>query len=240
MKFKYTLTVFLLATLFYFVAPQVESTSKAIKLEKKPNGVVLGASAIKTQTAFDQREESESTSIPFDKEFEDDKDLEYGEEKVIQQGVLGEKKVTYLVTFWQEEIIDRQPIKTEVTNPKPEKIAVGKKVVWKEASMPDVGKIKYWRKMTVWATKYDANCIGCTGRTYSGTQVKKGVCAVDPKVITMGDYFYVEGYGLCKAEDIGGAIKGNKIDLGYENAKTAPWTTRYTNIYLLTPPKNLD
>lgn len=240
MKFKYTLTVFLLATLFYFVAPQVESTSKTINMEKKPNGVVLGASAVKTQTAFDQREESESTSIPFDKEFEDDKDLEYGEEKVIQQGVLGEKKVTYLVTFWQEEIIDRQPIKTEVTNPKPEKIAVGKKVVWKEASMPDVGKIKYWRKMSVWATKYDANCIGCTGRTYSGTQVKKGVCAVDPKVITMGDYFYVEGYGLCKAEDIGGAIKGNKIDLGYENAKTAPWTTRYTNIYLLTPPKNLD
>lgn len=238
MTYKF-LGLYILLISFYFLAPRAY-TDQSATAEEKNAGVVQGALTIKTQTAFDQKEETETTEIPFEKEYEDDDDLEYGLEEVKEEGVNGKKENIYLVTFWQDETIDRQLISTKVTEPKPEKIAKGKKVVWRQASMPDAGTIKYWRKIKVWATKYDANCIGCTGRTYSGTQVKKGVCAVDPKVITMGDYFYVEGYGLCKAADIGGAIKGEKIDLGYENAKTAPWTTRYTNIYLLTPPKNLD
>ncbi len=228
-----------MAIAFYALAPRVYSIQKET-VKFKTDTVMLSPIAIKTKTAFNQREDIEAESVPFETEYKDDKDLEYGEEKVVEKGTEGKKEYTYLVTFWQNDIIDRQLLKTVTTPPKPEKIAVGKKVVWRETAMPDVGKIKYWRKMEVWATKYDANCVGCTGRTFSGTAVKKGVCAVDPKVITMGDYFYVEGYGLCKAEDIGGAIKGNKIDLGFENAKTGDWYTRYTNIYLLTPPKNLD
>ncbi len=239
MKYKHLVLIFFLAIAFYALAPRVYSTQrKTIKIEA--DTVMLSPIAIKTQTAFNQREDTEVEPIPYDTIREDDKDMEYGQEKVVEKGIEGKKEFTYLVTFWQDDIIDRQLIKTITTEPKSEKIAVGKKVVWKRASLPDVGEIKYWRKMEVWATKYDASCIGCTGRTYSGTAVKKGVCAVDPKVITMGDYFYVEGYGLCKAEDIGGAIKGNKIDLGFENAKTGNWTTRYTNIYLLTPPKDVD
>ena len=97
----------------------------------------------------------------------------------------------------------------------------------------DVGGIWYWHKLRVWATKYDANCEGCLGRTYSGTEVKKGVCATDPNVIPLGTNFYVDRYGLCRAEDIGGAIKGNDVDLGFVDASKAAWGAEYTDVYLI-------
>ena len=39
---------------------------------------------------------------------------------------------------------------------------------------------------------------------------------------------------MCRAEDIGGAIKGNKIDLGFVDASKGNWGAAYTDIYLLT------
>lgn len=59
-------------------------------------------------------------------------------------------------------------------------------------------------------------------RTYSGNIVGLGDIAVDPKVIPLGSTLYIEGYNfdglpaggmLGTATDIGGAIKGNKIDI---------------------------
>ena len=37
--------------------------------------------------------------------------------------------------------------------------------------------------------------------------------AVDTRVIPLGTTIYVEGYGTFRAEDTGGAIKGNRLDL---------------------------
>jgi len=53
--------------------------------------------------------------------------------------------------------------------------------------------------------------------TYMGTQVRPGVIAVDPRVIPLGTRVYIEfadGRGMyAVAEDTGGAIKGNRIDI---------------------------
>ncbi len=53
--------------------------------------------------------------------------------------------------------------------------------------------------------------------THLGTQVRPGIIAVDPRVIPLGSRVYIEfadGHGVyAVAEDTGGAIKGNRIDI---------------------------
>lgn len=58
-------------------------------------------------------------------------------------------------------------------------------------------------------------------KTFMGGFVQKGVAAVDPKVIPMGTKLWVEGYGEALAVDQGSAIKGNRIDLAFDNRKEA-------------------
>lgn len=81
------------------------------------------------------------------------------------------------------------------------------------------------------ATSYDGNCEGCSGRThFTNEPVTWGICAVDQDVIKPHSYFYITGYGPCKAADKGGAVKGKKIDLGFEDTASSWWSRRYTDI----------
>lgn len=61
-------------------------------------------------------------------------------------------------------------------------------------------------------------CAICNGNTHritaSGAPLTGGVSiAVDPSVIPMGQKVYIEGYGERVAQDTGGAIRGNHIDM---------------------------
>lgn len=195
--------------------------------------VVANETTIATKTSFKQKEIVETEEIPFDFVYKDDNTAEYGTEKIVTAGVDGEIKTKYLLTYWVGEIIDKTQIGIETIEPQSQIVARGTKVVWRTLNT-DVGPINYWRKLHVWATKYDGHCPGCRGLTYSGTTVQHGVCAVDPKVIPLGTNFYVIGYGMCRSEDIGGAIKGNRVDLGFVDASTGAWGSAYTDVYLMT------
>ncbi|GGH71253.1 hypothetical protein GCM10008014_56470 [Paenibacillus silvae] len=71
-------------------------------------------------------------------------------------------------------------------------------------------------------TAYSAEEPGIGTKTASGTRVTEGrTIAVDPKVIPIGWWVYIEGLGFRRAEDTGGAIKGNKIDVYYDSVKHA-------------------
>ena len=71
--------------------------------------------------------------------------------------------------------------------------------------------------LTMTATAYTAYCEGCSGITKNGTDIRANphlkVIAVDPSIIPLGTRVWVEGYGEAIAADIGGAIKGNIIDV---------------------------
>lgn len=61
-------------------------------------------------------------------------------------------------------------------------------------------------------------CSSCSGGygagTATGTRCTEGrTIAVDPRVIPLGSKVYIEGFGDFIAEDTGGAIKGNRIDI---------------------------
>ena len=58
--------------------------------------------------------------------------------------------------------------------------------------------------------------------------------AVDPSVIPMGTKMYVEGYGYAVAQDTGGAIVGNIIDVFLDSEwECIQWGRRHVMVYIL-------
>ena len=65
------------------------------------------------------------------------------------------------------------------------------------------------------------------GRTSTGTMARFGTIAADPKRFKAGTRIYVPGYGLGRVEDVGGAIKGDHLDLWFPTHEEARrWGSR--------------
>ncbi|AYD40117.1 hypothetical protein D4Z93_06135 [Clostridium fermenticellae] len=96
------------------------------------------------------------------------------------------------------------------------------------------GSVSYSGVVNICATAYSGD-----GITASGTSTRRdpggySTIAVDPRVIPIGSRVYVEGYGYAIAEDTGGAIKGNRIDLFFNSEGEAQnWGVRSVKVYIL-------
>lgn len=78
------------------------------------------------------------------------------------------------------------------------------------------------------------------GLTATGVKCQVGMVAVDPSVIPLKSKLYIETedgsfvYGYCTAEDTGGAIKGNKVDLVMNTkAECFNFGRRTVKVYIL-------
>ena len=77
----------------------------------------------------------------------------------------------------------------------------------------------YTHSDTVRATAYTHTDKGCDTITATGTTVRWGTVAVDPRYIPYGTRMFIVAsdgsyiYGLATAEDCGGDIKGDRMDL---------------------------
>lgn len=229
---KYLGIILILALTFFtksfWQAPQVLGDSTPSPTETLPiNQPVL------TQSSFTEKLQEETEVISKKTIYQDDPETEAGEEKVLAEGSDGKRVKIIKITFAKDgEEYNREIISTETILAKDKKILRGTKIVWKTLQTPE-GEIKYWKKMRVYATHYDQHCPGCNEWTAIGMRAGKGVIAVDPKVIPMRGKVYIPGYGLAVAGDTGGAIKGNIIDLGFDDARTAGWSAKFVDIYLL-------
>ena len=69
------------------------------------------------------------------------------------------------------------------------------------------------------ATGYSANDPeqGTTNTNAMGETPVWGTVAVDPLIITLGALLEILHYGVFEAQDTGGAIKGNRIDIYFED-----------------------
>lgn len=214
----------------------LNSSVTASSLQNNPmtqKSEVLGVSQpVKTETRFEEKYATASAVIKFETEYKDDPEVEAGQESVVQEGEEGKKVTTTKITYYNSEEFERDIVNVEIIKPTNKIISRGTKIVWKTLQTPD-GPIQYWKKMRVYATHYDSRCPGCNDWTAIGMRAGKGVIAVDPKVIKMRSKVYIPGYGHAVAGDTGGAIKGNIIDLGFDDARTAGWTAHYIDIYLL-------
>lgn len=76
------------------------------------------------------------------------------------------------------------------------------------------------RVITMTATAY-APYDGGNSYTYRGHYLRKGLVAVDPNYIPLGTRLYIDGYGYAIADDIGGSIQGNIIDLAFDSRDEA-------------------
>lgn len=187
---------------------------------------------IKTISLFDKKQIQTTEVIPQNITYKDDPELEAGIENVLDLGADGKKIKTIEISYYKGIELGREVIKTDIIPPKDKIIQRGTKIVWKTLDTPD-GQISYWKKIRVYATDYDSHCPGCDNWTAMGLRQGKGVIAVDPAVIKLLSKVYIPGYGVAIAGDTGGAIKGDKIDLGFDNARTSGWISHYIDIYLM-------
>lgn len=182
-----------------------------------------------------------------------------GKEQVVQEGQEGillkkKEKVFEDGVLVSEQIVDEK-IHTESVQ---KVIAVGTKnpVVALSSSSPTMEEltkngVKFDVKQVLNNVKLTAYSAGpaSTGKdpdhpqygiTASGARVTEGrTIAVDPKVIPMGWWVYIEGLGFRRAEDTGSAVKGNKIDVYFDSHDYAVrfGTKQGQTVYVIGPKK---
>ena len=90
------------------------------------------------------------------------------------------------------------------------------------------------RSLTMNASAYSAYDDGNGHYTSGGNLVRKGLVAVDPTVIPMGTRLFIPGYGHAIADDVGGAIKGNRIDMAFgSHSEAMDFGRQQVTVYIL-------
>lgn len=191
-----------------------------------PKETALTESTQVVVTRVTKEVKSFQQEIAYRQERQDDPKLERGVSRVVSRGQNGLKETTVELVYHDGELVERNTIAEEVL-----KKPVNKVVAYGTISTVSRGgqTFDFREVKTVKAYAYTGG-----GRTASGTNARVGAIAVDPKVIPLGTKVYVEGYGFATAEDTGGNIKGNTIDLYMDTeSQCLTWGIKTVKVYIL-------
>ena len=95
----------------------------------------------------------------------------------------------------------------------------------------------YKEVYTMMSTAYAGDTITYMGTTPVRDPDGISTIAVDPSIIPLGSKVYIPGYGLAIASDIGGLIKGNRIDLFLNSEdECINWGVQTVSLYLIAYP----
>jgi uncharacterized protein YabE (DUF348 family)/3D (Asp-Asp-Asp) domain-containing protein len=197
--------------------------------------------------------------LPFNIVKTKDTKLAKGKESVVNEGQQGKLIETVESTYEDGVLTFERVMDTTLAAASVDKVvAVGTKnpVTVLSATSPAIQKIT--KKGVTFSVKqilsnvvltaYDAGfqSTGKTaedpqyGITFSGATVTEGrTIAVDPNVIPIGWWVYIEGYGFRRAEDKGSGVKGKHIDIYYEDGDYANefGKKRGATVYVVGPNK---
>lgn len=195
--------------------------------------------------------------IAYETETKENPELEKGKTETVQTGETGIKELEIKEIYENgelvkseaiSEVVTKEPVKEIVEKgtkepepePAPEPVAATRGEVSRANSSVQSGGDVSGSGAVFNASAYDDSPEqngGYAGITAMGTKLRPGVVAVDPRVIPLGSRVYIEymdgtpwGYGI--AEDTGGAIKGNKIDI-FMKSGTRDFGRRSMRVYIV-------
>lgn len=226
---KYLILLIVLTTCYlsihFYQAPTL------VAAQEKTQEITLTTQPIHTTSRFETKLITQTDTIAKTVMVKDDPSQELDDDTVLSEGQDGVKTSVIKISYYLGSEYSKEVVSTEVTPPQDKIISHGTKIVWRILDTPD-GPVSYWRKLRVWATQYDSRCPGCGDSTAIGLKQGKGIIAVDPSIIKLRSNLYIPGYGKAVAGDTGGAIKGNIIDLGFDDARTSGWSSHFVDVYL--------
>lgn len=183
---------------------------------------------------------TEAVEIPHETIKRTREDLDYGTINVLQEGRNGQMERTTVITYREGQEAGREVTKETVLEEAQTEIleaGTGRSVVTRGGE-----KLRYVQELDVKATAYSTEGWSRENKyTKIGTLCRVGAIAVDPKVIPLGSRLYITSadgtswiYGTAVAEDTGGAIKGNRIDLYFNTqAECERFGVRSAKVYVL-------
>lgn len=177
----------------------------------------------------------ETKNIDFATEMKSDDNLDKSVMKTIQEGVPGEKEITYKVVYENGKEVSRSIVNEVVLREPKSKVVV--KGTLNTIALSRGETISYRKKVSVVATAYALHNRTATGAIPKRNPSGISTIAVDPSVIPLGSKVYVSGYGYAIAQDTGGAIKNRRIDV-YMNSENEAfsWGVKNVDVYIISYP----
>jgi len=179
-----------------------------------------------------RRRLTEEVAVPSPTVLLGDPEIPAGYTKVLAHGKDG--RVRRVISVWEK---DGQVTKKDVIKEKVLARATDTVVLRGTHGLPSRGGD--WRNpIRMQATAYDPGPKSCgkyaSGYTAIGVKARRGIAAVDDRVIPMGTRLYIPGYGFAVAADRGSAIKGHRIDLCFDTyAEAIRWGRRKVKVFIL-------
>ena len=221
-----------------------------------------GSVAVTVERPVTTYEELIVDLLPYDTLRQADPNLLLGEEQVVQAGVQGTVSARSRVITDPDGSLSITSMGTTVSQPVDEIVAYGTQVEpvaqsWLsvtddvlthiDANADGSGtlttasgqELTYTQVLSCKATAYTTQRQSWK-KTATGTTARVGAIAVDPKVIPYGTRMFIVSadgsitYGVATAEDCGGNIKGNRIDLFFDTyTECISFGVRTCDVYLL-------
>ena len=182
----------------------------------------------------------EETPIAVEERWEPEPDMEIDQRSIVHWGQEGAQRRRIRVHYENGREISRSEETAWVAREPVDRVfRYGTKIVLRELETSG-GILTYWRKLRMLATSYNAPTAGKApdhptwGIKRLGLRARKGIIAVDPRVINMRQEMYVPDYGPGVAADTGSAIIWRRVDLCFDDDNLELWR-RWVDVYLLAP-----